>query len=141
MDSNILAELVQIKWILLALFIAVFFVVLFFVTTIAYRVKAGNTESLMLMRDNSLAELALLDIKGEYEELLKKSNEMLESFPNDMLVHWYSAVGNRKIGQLGAALSALGRVKSINSGWNAEMIDEMIAEIKDEMSGPRASSS
>ncbi len=141
MDSNLLAELIQIKWILLALFIAVFLAILFFVVTIAYRVKAGNTESLMLMRDNSLAELALLDIKGDYEELLKKSNEMLESFPNDMLAHWYTAIGNQKIGQLGAALSALGRVKSINSGWNSEMIDEMIADVKSEMSGPRANDS
>lgn len=140
MDADILTELIHIKWIMLALFVAVLLAILSIVSTIALRVKVDNSQALLQMRDIFLAELALLEIKGDYEDMLKKTDEMLLSFPNDMLGHWYSALGQKQIGQLGAALTSLGRVKAINSGWNSEMIDELIANIKKEMSGPRANS-
>lgn len=138
MDSEILNQIIQLKWITLALFVSVFLTILFFVVSIAFRVRATNTEALLMIRDNYLAELALLEVKGDYPALLEKSEDMLQSYPNDVLAHWYNALGNRKAGQLGAALSALGRVKSINSAWSADVVDDLIAEIKSEMGGPRA---
>ena len=141
MEEKILAELVQLKWISLALFIAVVIYILFHVVAISLKLRNSNSQALLLMRDNYLAELALLEIKGDYDALLEKSEEMLQSFPNDLMANWYNALGNRQTGQLGAALSALGRIQSINKAWSADAVEELMADIKSEMKGPQASQS
>jgi hypothetical protein len=135
-ERDMLAELVQIKWIMLALFVAVFLTIVFFAVAMAFRIRTTNAKSLLFIRDNFLVEMSLLESKGDYDGLLVKSIEMLETYPNDLLANWYNAWGNRKTGQLGAALSALGRVKTINSAWSVAAVDGMIAEIKSEMRGP-----
>ena len=139
MDRQILQELVQIKWISFALFVAIVLVIVFFVASVAFKVRSGNSHALLLMRDNFLAELTLLEISGDYDKLLARSDDMMASFPNDLMANWYNAIANHKVGQYSAALSALGRIKSINKSWSAEAVDELMADIRAEMSGPRAS--
>lgn len=137
-DSQILAELVQIRWLLVAIFLAMFLAILFFVVTVAMRVRQANTTALLQIRDNLLAEIALLEVKGKYEEMVEKSGTALASYPNDLMANWYSAIANHQTGNYGAALSALGKIKEINSVWSADAVDEFIAEIRAEMGGPRS---
>ena len=139
MNNAILLELVQIRWILIALFVAVFVAILYFVIAMAIRVRASNTQNLLLLRDNCLAELTLLDLRGNYDELRAKSDEMLATYPNDLMANWYNALANEKTGQYGAALSALGRIKQINSAWSVEWVDKFIVDIRAKMKGPRSS--
>jgi len=137
-ERDLLEVLTQVKWILLAQFILIFLAVLSFILMLAFRVRTSNSEALLLSRDNFLAELALLEMKGEYEELLAVSSEMLGAFPNDLMANWYVALGNYKIEQYPAALSALSKIKDINKIWSADAVDQMIADVKSEMKGPRA---
>ena len=138
MERQILAELIQIKWSLVAIFVAIALIILYYLIAIAFRIKKGNTESLLLLRETYIAELSLLESQGEYEELLNKSEEMVNLFPADLLANWYYAIGNYKNRQLGAALSALGKVKQINGAWSAETVDALMEEIRSEMDGPKA---
>ena len=138
MERQILAELIQIKWSLVAIFVAIALIILYYLIAIAFRIKKGNTESLLLLRETYIAELSLLESQGEYEELLTKSEEMVDLFPADLLANWYFAIGNYKNRQLGAALSALGKVKQINGAWSAETVDALMEEIRSEMDGPKA---
>lgn len=138
MERQILAELVQIKWSLVAIFVAIALIILYYLIAVAFRIKKGNTESLLLLRETYIAELSLLESKGDYEELLTKSEEMVNLFPADLLANWYFAIGNYKNEQLGAALSALGKVKQINGSWSAEAVDALMDEIRSEMDGPKA---
>lgn len=138
MERQILAELIQIKWSLVAIFVAIALIILYYLIAIAFRIKKGNTESLLLLRETYIAELSLLESQGEYEELLTKSEEMVNLFPADLLANWYSAIGNYKNRQLGAALSALAKVKQINGAWSAETVDALMEEIRSEMDGPKA---
>lgn len=141
MVDELLVEVTQIKWIALGIFSCVFIVILYFVIVTAMRVKASNTETMLFVRDNFVAELSLLESQGNFEELLKKSEEMVALYPNDILANWFNAIGNYKTGQMGAALSAFGRIKQINGAWQRESVDEFVAEIKRSMGGPRASDS
>lgn len=138
MERQILAELVQIKWSLVAIFVAIALIVLYYLIALAFRIKKGNTESLLLLRETYIAELSLLESKGEYEELLTKSEEMVNLFPADLIANWYFAIGNYKNKQLGAALSALGNVKQINGAWSADAVDALMEEIRSEMDGPKS---
>lgn len=138
MERQILAELVQIKWSLVAIFVAIALIILYYLIAVAFRIKKGNTDSLLLVRETYIAELSLLESKGEYEELLTKSEEMVNLFPADLIANWYYAIGNYKNRQLGAALSALGKVKQINGAWSADMVDALMEEIRSEMDGPKA---
>tara|TARA_R110000782_G_C14644139_1_gene396016 strand:- start:41 stop:466 length:426 start_codon:yes stop_codon:yes gene_type:complete len=138
LEHEILAEITQIKWTLVAIFAAIVIVILYNLIAVSFRVKATNTQGLLMVRDNFVAELSLLESKGEYEELLAKSDEMLSHFSNDLVANWYSAIGHYKNHQPGAALSALGKIKQINSAWSAEAVDSFVEEIKSEMDGPRA---
>jgi hypothetical protein len=137
-DRQILAELVQIKWSLVAIFVAISLIILYYLIAVAFRIKRGNTKSLLLLRETYIAELSLLESKGEYGKLLTKSEEMVKLFPADLLANWFSAIGNYKNGQHGAALSALGKVKQINGAWNTKMVDALMQEIRSEMDGPKA---
>ncbi|MDH4314682.1 MAG: hypothetical protein OEW68_07560 [Gammaproteobacteria bacterium] len=141
MDADILNELEQIKWILLALFVCVFVMILYFVIATAMRVRKANTDSMLFVRDNFLAEMSLLESQGNYDALRKKSEDMLTLYPNDLLANWFNAIGNYKTGQLGAVLSAFGRIKQINSAWSAETVNELILEVKSSMGGPRRNDS
>ncbi len=138
MERQILAELVQIKWSLVAIFLAIALIILYYLIAIAFRIKRGNTESLVLLRETYIAELSLLESKGEYEQLLSKSEEMVNLFPADLIANWYYALGNYKNRQLGAALSALGKVKQINAAWSADSVDALMEEIRSEMDGPKS---
>ena len=138
MERQILAELVQIKWSLVAIFVAIALIVLYYLIAVAFRIKKGNTESLLLLRETYIAELSLLESKGEYEKLLTKSEEMVNLFPADLIANWYFAIGNYKNKQLGAALSALGNVKQINGAWSADAVDALMEEIRSEMDGPKS---
>ncbi|MGB5257368.1 MAG: hypothetical protein WBN07_00830 [Woeseiaceae bacterium] len=138
MERQILAELVQIKWSLVAIFLAIALIILYYLIAIAFRIKRGNTESLVLLRETYIAELSLLESKGEYEQLLTKSEEMVNLFPADLIANWYYALGNYKNRQLGAALSALGKVKQINAAWSADSVDALMEEIRSEMDGPKS---
>lgn len=138
MERQILEELVQIKWSLVAIFVAIALLILYYLVAVALRIKKRNTETLLLVRENYIAELSLLESRGEYESLLTKSEEMVNLFPADLLANWYFAIGNYKNNQLGAALSALGRVKQINGSWSAEAVDALMEEIRSEMDGPKA---
>lgn len=117
---------------------AIALIILYYLIAVAFRIKKGNTESLLLLRETYIAELSLLESKGDYEELLTKSEEMVNLFPADLLANWYFAIGNYKNEQLGAALSALGKVKQINGSWSAEAVDALMDEIRSEMDGPKA---
>ena len=138
MERQILAELVQIKWSLVAIFVAIALIILYYLIAVAFRIKKGNTEALLMLRETYIAELSLLESKGEYDELLAKSEEMVNLFPADLLANWYFAIGNYKKNQLGAALSALGKVKQINGAWSSEAVDALMEEIRSEMDGPKA---
>jgi hypothetical protein len=138
LERQILAELVQIKWSLVAIFVAIALIILYYLIAVAFRIKKGNTEALLMLRENYIAELSLLESKGEYEELLAKSEEMINMYPADLLANWYFAIGNYKNNQLGAALSALGKVKQINGAWSSETVDALMEEIRSEMDGPKA---
>jgi hypothetical protein len=138
LERQILAELVQIKWSLVAIFLAIALIILYYLIAIAFRIKRGNTESLVLLRETYIAELSLLESKGEYEQLLTKSEEMVNLFPADLIANWYYALGNYKNRQLGAALSALGKVKQINAAWSADSVDALMEEIRSEMDGPKS---
>lgn len=138
MEKQILVELVQIKWILFALFVAVAIVIIYMAVSIAFRIRSANTQTLLMVRDNYIAELSLLESKGEYETLHSKADEMVSMYPNDVLANWYCALGNHQTKQYGAALAALGRIKQANPMWNTETIDMLVDEIKSEMGGPRA---
>jgi len=138
LERQILAELVQIKWSLVAIFVAIALIVLYYLIAVAFRIKKGNTESLLLLRETYIAELSLLESKGEYEKLLTKSEEMVNLFPADLIANWYFAIGNYKNKQLGAALSALGNVKQINGAWSADAVDALMEEIRSEMDGPKS---
>lgn len=139
MEQELLTQVTQIKWSLVAIFVAIVIIILYYLISIAFRVKSANTQGLLMVRENYVAELSLLESRGEYEELLVKSEQMLGLFSNDLLANWYSAIGHRKNHQLGAALSALGKIKQINGSWSAETVDSLIEEIKSEMDGPRPS--
>ena len=120
------------------IFVAVTLAILFFMAAIAMNVKRRNTTSLLLIRETFVAELSMHDSRGEYAEMLSKSQKMVELFPADLLAHWYLALGNYKSKQYGAALSALARIKEINASWSADVVDGLIDQIRSEMDGPRA---
>ena len=138
MNEQVLAELVQIKWGIVAIFSVIAIMVLYFIIATAMRIRQGNTEALLMLRESYLAELSLLDSKGDFDTLLEKSEEMVAMFPNDLLANYYSGIANYRNKQYAAALSALGRVKQINNSWSAEAVDALIDDIKAEMDGPKA---
>lgn len=139
MEQELLTQVTQIKWTLVAIFVAIVIIILYYLVAVAFRVRATNTQGLLMVRENYVAELSLLESKGDYEALLAKSEEMLAMFSNDLLANWYSAIGHYKNRQLGAALSALGKIKQINITWSVDAVDALVEEIKSEMDGPRAS--
>jgi len=120
-----------------AIFIAMALIILYYLIAVAFRVKRGNTQSLLLLRETYVAELSLHESRGEYEEMLAKSEEMVQLFPEDLVANWYLAIGNFKSKQFGTALSALARIKQINGSWSAEVVDGLMEEIRSEMDGPR----
>lgn len=141
MQQDILDQLIQIKWTLFVFFVCLIVIGLFRVISEYFRVKTETSQMLLKARDNYLAEIALHEIQGEYLEILEKSANMLEQYPNDLMANWYHALGNWKLQQHGAALTALGRIKEINASWSADLVDDMISRVRSEMDGPRASSS
>ena len=138
MEGQILEELVQIKWIMLAIFIAFLLFILYTATASALQIKRSNTKALLMIRDELAAELSLLDSQGQYDELLSKAEDMKNMFPNDLLANWYLAIGSEKKKQYGAALSALGKIKEVSPTWSSEAVDAMIENIREKMPGPRA---
>lgn len=139
MDSQILEELIRIKWISLATFVALLLSIIYVAVITALRVKGANTKSLLMLRDEYATELSLLEIKGDYGVMLEKAEEMVQAFPNDLLANWYLAVSQDRTKQYGAALSSLGRIKEINPSWSADLVDDLISQVKGKMDGPRAS--
>jgi len=137
MSAPELALLEQIKWILVAIFACVFILIVFYIIAHSLTVKISNTNALVLLRDNMLAELSLLEGKGSYDEAYALSARMLESYPNDLLANWYFAVASYRTNQFSAALTAFSKVKQINPTWMVEEVDRYITQVKSELTGPK----
>ena len=133
-------QLVQIKWILLALLVCVVATLLFFAVVAQLRIRAQNSTMVALQRDMLIAEMAMHERQGEYADMLLKSAELLEVYPSDLVAYWYNALGNWKLGQHGAALSALAQIQEINAVWSAEQVESLIVQIRSEMGGPKRTS-
>ena len=138
MDAPSLTQLVQIKWLLVALLGAVVVTMIAFVSATVSRVRETRSRALLRRRDDLLAELAVSEAQGDYDEMLVKSSQMLRSFPNDLMANWYNAVAHHRTGNHGRALSALGRIQAINSVWSVDAVNDFIAQIRSQMTGPRA---
>lgn len=138
MDSQILSELVNIRWLLLGLF-TIGLVVLIFGAVLMIGTWHNRKATIDLrMRDIKIAQAQLYESNGEYPEFLKASTELVELYPKDILANWYFAISSYKNNHLGTALSALGQVKQIDAAWCRDVVDEYIDTIKSEMNGPKS---
>ena len=78
-----------------------------------------------------------LEDRGQYEALLKLSDERIAEFSNDWIAHMFRGKALLKRGRLGLALEAFSRAKEIDA-QAAVMVQTYIDEARSRMDGPKS---
>jgi hypothetical protein len=132
MDTEVLAQLVQIKWLLVA-FVAIALLRVGFQTW--WKIKSSGGFDAMMSDEREFPEHAhlLLD-QGKHAELLALAQSRATQFPGDALAFWYHATAAYRLGNRAEALASLRKVQNLQPDWVSTHVRPFIEEI--EIQGP-----
>ena len=113
MDASILAELVQIKWLLVAITMVAVLGAAFRIR-MEYRRSGGPHR---LLRDHFTTEAYQLLDEAKHQELLELSKSRCTEFPGDATAYWYHALAAHRLGDRTTALASIKRVEELQPDW------------------------
>jgi len=133
MEQKILAELTTIEHLLWAILILIVTSIIYFLSR---TILANLPQKHAISRNQFLSIARALEDQGKYNELKSESHTRITKYPKDAAAWWYYALAQYRSNELGAALSSLSELKSIDPAWNKKTVDEYIQEIRSRMKGP-----
>jgi hypothetical protein len=122
MDNDILAQLVEIKWLVVALVIGVLFLASVR-TWIDLRRSGGPRE--LLRRSFADHARSLLE-EGRAAELLALSQARFEGVPADAYAFWYHAQAAHRLGDIPTALQSIRKVGELQPEWREAYVNPFI---------------
>lgn len=137
MNAEVLAQLGQIKW-LLVVFVAVALVLAILRTWADMRRLGGARR---LVRE-SFAERArtLLD-EGSHAELLALARSRYEEAPGDASAYWYHAMAAYRAGDTATALQSIRKAGELQPDWRESHVDPFVRAVSlDDSEPPQRSS-
>ena len=130
MDSEILGQLVQIKW-LLAVFVVLLTVRAALRTWSEFRASGGKEALLSNHSGFAARAQALLD-QGRHAELVALAQQRCNQFPGDALAFWYHATAAYRVGGAADALTSLRKAQELQPDWSATHLRPFIEAIEAE---------
>jgi len=128
MDSEILAQLVQIKWLLVAFVVVLILRVCFRTWS---EVRASGGLDAMFSDRNEFAERARTFLEqGRHSEALELAQNRIKRFPGDALAFWYHATAAHRLGNLAEALASLRKAQDLQPDWSASHVRPFIEAIE-----------
>jgi hypothetical protein len=135
MDAEILGQLVQIKWLVVALVIGVFFLASVR-TWIDLRRSGGPRE--LLRRSFADRARSLLE-EGRAAELLALSRARFADVPADAYAFWYHAHAAHRLGDIPTALQSIRKVGELQPEWREAYVNPFIRALSANEAQPDAS--
>jgi tetratricopeptide (TPR) repeat protein len=128
MDSEILVQLVQIKWLLVA-FVAI---VVFRACLSAWTeiMKLGGFHPAKLLRSSFLEEARGLLEAGENAKALIVAEHRIKQAPGDAYGFWFHATAAYRVGNMPAALRSLRKVAELQPDWGITHVQPFIQAIE-----------
>jgi hypothetical protein len=128
MDNEVLAQLVQIKW-LLVVFVAISVLRVGFQTW--WKIKSSGGFDAIMSDEAEFPERAhsLMD-QGKHAELLALAHNRTTQFPGDALAFWYHATAAHRLGDRAEALASLRKVQNLQPDWVSTHVRPFIEEIE-----------
>lgn len=132
MDASILSQLLQIKWLLVAIAIVA---VLGAVSRIRMEyMRSGGAER--MLRDRFSARAYRLLDAAKHQELLELSKSRCIEFPGDATAYWYHALAAHRLGDSATALASMHKVGELQPDWREGYVLPFIRSITVPDSGP-----
>lgn len=101
------------------------------------RFKIEKERSAAKWREDFVNLARSLEDRGQYDALLRLSDERLVEFSNDCIAHLFRGKALLKLGRLGLALEAFSRAKEIDA-QAAAAAQAYIDEARSRMDGPKS---
>ena len=130
MDTQIIQQLVWIKWLLTGLFVEVtMFLAIAAALTISFLRYIRNQA-----RDHSFQERAknLLDL-GKPDEVLALAERRAAEYPADAYAFWFIAQASYRLGNMDRALFSLKKTRELEPRWEDEFIAPLMRTIEEKL--------
>ena len=135
MDADILSQLVQIKWLMVALVVGV--LLLAGVRTwIDVRRSGGPRE---LLRRSFADRARSLHEEGRAAELLVLARARCADVPADAYAFWYHAHAAHRLGDIQTALQSIRKVGELQPDWREDYVNPFIRAIDTNHAQPNPS--
>lgn len=118
MDAEILHQVVQIKWLIVALVVGV--LSLGVLRNLVYLHHVG-----FLFPDFARRARRLLDA-GDASKLLALADARIKEAPGDPFAHWYRAQAAQRLGDLASALQSIHRAGELSPHWRENFIEPFV---------------
>lgn len=128
--AEILAQLKQIKW-MLVFVLSIFFLGLVGILILIRLTRKAMDEEPFINSFKDRAS-ALLD-KDDLEGVISVSQEKLKAYPKNMYAHWYLAQAYFRREEYAKALEALTTISENAPSWKDHYVDPYIEEIQDRL--------
>lgn len=126
--EQILSEIQIIKWLLIAL-VTIFGLIALGIVYIIYKTR-NFAEKASISHSFSDEVKDLLE-KGMTDEVIKRTQLRIESYPKDKYAHWYLALAYQDNKEYTKALEAFTALKKIAPTWNDKYIEPYVEDIKE----------
>jgi hypothetical protein len=131
MDSQVLDQLVQIKWLIAVLAIGVLFLS-GIRTWVEVRRTGGPRE---LLRRGFVARAQSLLEQGRAAELLTLARDRCSDLPGDPYGFWYQAHAAHRIGDIATALQSMETVGQLQPDWRESHVEPFIRALESDSLG------
>ncbi len=141
MDSQILVELINIKWLLIGLLICFLILVVVIAGSVYINLSFRRNAIHAELRQDFISEAQRHLDKGRFDELLKVSRKRVSEFPHDVSALWYLGQAHYQKEEYAPALDAFTKAQQLDPTWQKFSIEDYIEEIRSNMKGPRGAAS
>jgi hypothetical protein len=135
MDAELLSQLVQIKWLVVALVVGVLFLT-GIRTWIDVRRSGGPRE---LLRQSFADRARSLLEEGRAAELLALARVRCTDVPADAYAYWYHAHAAHRLGDIPTALQSIRKVGELQPEWREAYVEPFIRAIDPDQVHPNTS--
>lgn len=133
MDAEILNQLIWIKWLLVAISLAlvVFALGMAWAAVVSSRaLKTSTTEQPFSEKAKQLLD------KGLHAEARALSEERIRAYPGDAHALWFHAVACHRLGEPATAIRSLRKARDLQPDWGQSYVAPLIAAIEAQSSTP-----
>src|SRR5947209_1388408 len=135
MDQEIVAQLLQIKW-LLAVFVSVVIVRQLLRACWEFR-RSGGIDALSKDIGFPHRLQALLE-RGKNDDALALAQKRCREYPGDALAFWFHATAAYRVGKLSEAVASLRRAQELQPDWGSTHVRPFIEAIEAGGTPPKA---